>query len=163
MVEARLGASDRARHSVAVGRLMRGIAKALGEDVIAWQVVGLCHDLDFQATANDRTQHGIVAARWLEGRLPPQSLDAIRAHDYRTGLHAESAIADGLKLADALAVAQDEVGDLVWAVLASEAGFAGLDRLALERSYLAELINEHALRLGLSAEALGAIGGDALF
>lgn len=62
LIATHLGVTTRARHSVFVGFLMAKLAEALGEDRILWEVTGLCHDLDFEETADDRSRHGIVTA-----------------------------------------------------------------------------------------------------
>jgi putative nucleotidyltransferase with HDIG domain len=89
-IMARLGSSKRAEHSLFVGHIMKFLAKQLGADLSLWEAAGLYHDLDFSVTANDRRQHGILAANWLANDLPMEALDAIRAHDHRTGIQAHT-------------------------------------------------------------------------
>lgn len=80
-----LGSSKRVEHSIFVGHIMRLLAERLGADVVLWEATGLCHDLDFFSTADDRRQHGIVSAAWLAADLPAAALEAIRSHDHQTG------------------------------------------------------------------------------
>src|SRR5262245_4901364 len=89
-VATHLGSGKRAEHSGFVGYVMRLLAERLGADTSMWEAVGLCHDLDFFDTADDRRQHGILVANWLPKDLPPEALEAIRAHDHRTGIQANT-------------------------------------------------------------------------
>lgn len=109
-VEAHLGTSKRAVHSIFVGSTMKGLAQVVGASAQTWEVVGLCHDLDFFDTVDDRRQHGVLVAEWLAQDLPTEALDAIRSHDHRTGIEANTPLADALKLADALAITDETVG-----------------------------------------------------
>ena len=114
LIDTHLGNSARAVHSQFVGRLMRRLAERTGGDPLLWELVGLCHDLDYEVTAGDWSRHGLVAAEWLANDLPSEGLDAIKAHDHRTGVISSLPISHALKLADALAIAHDHLGpDLV--------------------------------------------------
>jgi predicted hydrolase (HD superfamily) len=144
-----LGEGFRTDHACAVGRIMRRLAKRLGYDQDAWEIVGLCHDLDFFATADDRTQHGLVAERWLDGRLSREALDAIAAHDHRTGRIASTPISDMLKLADALSLLIVHSG----AIALTEATDQARKRLG-ERAYLIEIVRDQSSRYALDTAAL---------
>jgi len=149
-----LGASSRATHSRFVAYLMRRLAEAVGTNTIVWQLTGLCHDLDIDAVADDWSQHGPLAAQWLDGRLPADALDAIRAHDHRAGVPADTPIARALKLADALAVIATELGTApTAAILAADAG-AELTRRFPARPWLSPLVTENAAAIGLPLDAL---------
>lgn len=88
------------------GHVMKHLAQVLDEDIALWEIVGICHDLDFGVTQEDRSRHGILSAHWLGNDLPPQALLGIRSHDHRMGVSSETPSADALKLADTLAVAE---------------------------------------------------------
>ena len=61
---------------------MQALAKKLGEDEEQWGVAGLLHDLDFQETADDPDNHGVLSMKMLEGKdLPQDTLHAIQAHN----------------------------------------------------------------------------------
>ena len=112
LLDARLGDTPKSGHSRAVGEMLRVLAAQCGADPILWALTGFCHDLDYWETQDDRTRHGILTAQWLGDRLPPEALDAIRAHDHRTGVTATSALAQALRLTDILVVrAEKEVSD----------------------------------------------------
>jgi predicted hydrolase (HD superfamily) len=161
-VAARLGSSDRAQHSICVGRVMKVLATRLGADGAIWEATGLCHDLDFFVTADDRRQHGILAASWLAGDLPPDALAAIRAHDHRTGVKADSAIADALKLADALAIAIETVGRYAVVRLLEADDVEKLHSVLANRPYLPRIIVEHSQKLGMPLVELAHICRDTL-
>jgi putative nucleotidyltransferase with HDIG domain len=157
LVAAHLGSSKRAEHSVFVGYVMRSLAERLGADITIWEVVGLLHDLDFFNTADDRRQHGILTANWLANYLPPDALDAIRAHDHRTAIQANTAIADALKLADALAIADEMAGRETIVDLLNVGDKERLRSVLASRSYLAKMIVEYSQRLRLPLSELAII------
>jgi predicted hydrolase (HD superfamily) len=103
-LEQRLGTAPRAAHSRFVGYAMRRVAIELGADATLWELTGLCHDLDFEATRHAPHLHGPMAADWLQGRLPAEALLAIAAHDHRAGMSCDLPICAALKMTDALAV-----------------------------------------------------------
>jgi predicted hydrolase (HD superfamily) len=47
-----------------------------------WGIVGLLHDLDFEETADQPSEHGLRTAAILAARdLPPEAITAIKAHN----------------------------------------------------------------------------------
>ncbi|RWJ04828.1 MAG: HD domain-containing protein [Mesorhizobium sp.] len=150
LLRVHLSNSPRATHSVFVGYVMRCLAQRFGGDPELWEVVGLCHDLDYFGTTDDRSQHGIVVADWLKNDLPPDALDAIKAHDHRTGIHASTVLADALKLADALAIADALLGRKSLAVLRDSDGEKKLRAIIATRPYLSDMIAGISRKHGLS-------------
>jgi len=71
------------KHSLAVEAIMRAVARRLGRDENLWGLTGLLHDLDYEYTQDDPTEHGIVTSQMLEGLLPNEALDAIKSHNYQ--------------------------------------------------------------------------------
>ena len=70
------------KHSLASEAIMRRLAEHFGEDVDAWGIVGLLHDLDLESIDDDMTRHGETTASWLrEKGFPEEALQAIRAHN----------------------------------------------------------------------------------
>lgn len=88
------------KHMLAVEAIMRELAVKLGEDADLWGLTGLLHDLDYELTQEDFSRHGLMAAEMLKGVLPDHALDAIRAHNEKTGYVCDSRLAYGLKAAD---------------------------------------------------------------
>jgi predicted hydrolase (HD superfamily) len=139
----RLGDVPRARHSHVVGFAMQRMAAYLGEDATLWELTGLCHDLDFDATRETPHRHGPLAAEWLEGRPPPEALFAIASHDHRAGLTCGLPICMALKAADALAVIAE---GLAAPVLPTQ---VELGRVFEKRPWLVPLMLENAERLSI--------------
>src|SRR5258707_235124 len=101
LVRRHLGETARATHTHVVACLMRALAAEFTGDAELGEIVALCHGLDYFATADDRAQHGLLTVKWLGDRLPPAAQQAIAAHDHRTGIQADTVLADMLKVADA--------------------------------------------------------------
>ena len=70
------------KHSLAVEAILRDMAKRLGKDEEFWGVVGLLHDLDYEYTRKEPEKHANVSAQILEGLLPEDGVNAIKAHNY---------------------------------------------------------------------------------
>jgi len=68
------------QHALASEAVMRGLAARLGRDQDLWGLAGLLHDLDYSDTKDEPGRHGMASADMLEGRLPKEALQAIRAH-----------------------------------------------------------------------------------
>ena len=60
---------------------MRALAQHFGENEDLWGLTGLLHDLDYPATAENASRHGLDTAEMLTGQLPDEALTAIRAHN----------------------------------------------------------------------------------
>ncbi len=69
------------RHCLATGSIMKALARLKGENEVLWETTGLLHDLDYEETESSPGIHGLKTAERLEGLLPPEHLDAIRAHN----------------------------------------------------------------------------------
>lgn len=154
LVRRHLGDSLRAHHSVLVGRIMRHLAYRFGAGEDLWEAVGLCHDLDFFEVANDWTRHGVLTARRLIGELPEEALNAIAAHDHRTGVIAESPLADMLKVADAAAAIIERLGAEAMRSLPAGNAIGSLSERLGDRAYLAEIIGRYGRKHALPAEEL---------
>ena len=96
-------------HSLRVSAIMCKLAERLGENVGEWEIVGLLHDLDYDQTKNDKSKHGIMTSKILEGKLPKHCLYAIKCHDYRTGFKPKSKLDNALIVADTIAVIIEEL------------------------------------------------------
>jgi len=72
-------------HALETEAVMRGVARKLNQDEELWGLTGLLHDLDFPQTKDRMEEHALVGAKMLEGKLPEQALNAIRAHNEATG------------------------------------------------------------------------------
>lgn len=153
----RLSDHHKIAHSLFVAKLMVELATLLGEDQGLWEIVGICHDFDEEVTRDCRERHGMLTAEWLEGQLPIDALDAIRAHDHRTGFVSETKLADGLKLADTLAISDEIVGREIMLQLSTKEGRHAFEMRTASRPFLMRIINERASRNGISFSQLCSI------
>ncbi len=78
-------------HALETEAVMAAMAEKLGRDAALWGLTGLLHDLDYPDTKSDPARHGLIARELLEGKLPPEALQAIAAHNSEhTGVMPES-------------------------------------------------------------------------
>lgn len=69
------------KHMLAAEACMKGLAAHFGEDQDKWALAGLLHDLDYDQTADDFPNHGLVTAQMLEGQgISEDIIHAIKAH-----------------------------------------------------------------------------------
>jgi hypothetical protein len=155
LVEEQLGDTQRAAHTRFVAYLMRRLAGTHDASAQLWEVVGLCHDLDYFQTKDDPSQHGLLTTQWLAGRLPEDALRAIAAHDHRTGVHDDTLLADMLKLADVVAVIEGRLGRDVVRHLGNGDPYEALRSSLPERGYLVDMLRhlteKHAVPLATLA------------
>jgi putative nucleotidyltransferase with HDIG domain len=71
------------KHSFAVEAILEDMARKLGEDPQLWGLTGLLHDLDYDFTKNDPEKHSLVTIKVLSDLLPPEAINAIKAHNYQ--------------------------------------------------------------------------------
>jgi putative nucleotidyltransferase with HDIG domain len=91
------------RHSLAVESIMRSLAEKFNESVEEWSLAGLLHDVDYEETQKDLSQHSLLAAEWLEKRhFPPSVVNAVKVHNDMHGLAQETSMEKWLVCADAL-------------------------------------------------------------
>ncbi len=91
------------KHMIAVEAIMRGLAKFLSEDEETWSLTGLLHDIDFEKTSVNPSEHGVEAEKLLKGKIDEKVLKAIKAHNYEyTGVKPESKMEKALIAADAI-------------------------------------------------------------
>ncbi|MBS7251309.1 MAG: HDIG domain-containing protein [Candidatus Freyarchaeota archaeon] len=91
------------KHVLAVEAIMRNLAKHLGEDEELWGIVGLIHDLDYQETMNSPGIHATKTVEYLQGLVPPEVINAVKAHNYEyTHVQPQSRLEKGLICSDAV-------------------------------------------------------------
>ena len=161
LVVRHLGDAPRANHSRVVAHVMGRLAEALSEPAELWEVVGLCHDLDFFAVQGDWSRHGPMAVEWLGDRIPPEAQQAIAAHDHRSGIEADTLLADSLKAADAITVIDEKLGRPALRAIAVASPYAALRSQLGRRSYLADMVEHFAQKHGVPFERLVETIGDA--
>src|SRR5262245_17998591 len=150
LVSVYLGETPRAAHSRFVAHIMRPLARLFAADADLWETVGLCHDLDYFRTSDDRTQHGLLTIKWLGDRIPPDARQAIAAHDHRTGIQSETLIADMLKLADVIAVIDQRLGRRLLQDIDQGDPYTALRSHLGDRLYLCDLMQRYANKHAVS-------------
>jgi hypothetical protein len=80
LMESKLANANLRKHVLAVAAVMRGLARRFQEDEDKWELTGLLHDLDYEATLKDPDRHGLVSAEWLVGRVDADVIEAVKAH-----------------------------------------------------------------------------------
>ncbi len=105
--------SSRREHSLLVSRIMVVLSDAHGENVTEWELAGLLHDLDYDATVDERGLHGIKAAEALSGLLDEAVLHAIKSHDHLSGHQPSSLLDHSLRFADAVSTLLTEPDEII--------------------------------------------------
>lgn len=118
------------RHALAAEAVLRALAARLGEDEELWGLAGLLHDLDYPLTADNPAAHGYLGADMLEGKLPPQALHAVRAHNCRADDPDNQPAA---RLDWALRCGETVTGLISAAALVRPAGLEGLRAASLNK------------------------------
>ena len=70
------------KHMLAVGAIMKHIAKKIGEDDELWEIAGILHDIDYEKTKSNIAQHSLISAEMLKGKIPEQAINAIKSHNF---------------------------------------------------------------------------------
>lgn len=116
------------QHALAAEAVMRALAHRLEQDVDQWGLAGLLHDLDYAGTAHTPEKHGLESAATLAGRLPEESLAAIRAHNGEMNGHAPQS-----RLDYALRCGETVTGLVVTAALVRPTGITGMEAKSLKK------------------------------
>ena len=90
-------------HMIAVGAIMKELARYFGEDEEVWELVGLLHDIDYERTKDDPSRHGLVAEEILRSLVSEDILRAIKAHNFEnTGIEPKTRMEKALIASDAI-------------------------------------------------------------
>jgi hypothetical protein len=68
-------------HCLAVGAIMKGLAKEFGEDEERWEIIGILHDLDYEYTKDNPEIHAKKTVEILGDKLSEEEKNAILAHN----------------------------------------------------------------------------------
>jgi len=89
------------KHMLAAEAVMRRLAEELGQDEELWALTGLLHDLDYDRTMDQPEQHGLLGAQILEEKgLPPELVQAVKAHNEVLGVERQTLLDKALYAAD---------------------------------------------------------------
>jgi uncharacterized protein len=70
------------RFALAVEAVMREFAVKLNRDPELWGLTGLLHNVDFEYTAGEPEKRGVLSSQLVEGLLPENGVNAIKANNY---------------------------------------------------------------------------------
>lgn len=71
------------RHNIAVGFIMKALAKKFGQNEEDWELAGMLHDLDWEKTKDDFNNHTKITKEILEKTdLKPEIIHAIYVHNW---------------------------------------------------------------------------------
>ena len=161
LIKQHLGDTPRADHSRFVAYIMKRLAEHFSAPAELWEVVGLCHDLDFIAVAGDWSRHGLLTVEWLGDSIPAEAQNAIAAHDHRTGVQADTLLADMLKTADAIAIIDERLGRSSFQHAASASPYVALRHQLGHRTYLSDILERYCGKHALPFQRIAGIVADA--
>uniref|UniRef100_A0A7C6EAF7 HDIG domain-containing protein n=1 Tax=candidate division WOR-3 bacterium TaxID=2052148 RepID=A0A7C6EAF7_UNCW3 len=82
LMESMVANKNLRKHMIATQACMRRLAQHFGEDEELWGLTGLIHDLDYDQTAQNPAQHGLLAAEMLKTKgVPEKIIYAVKAHN----------------------------------------------------------------------------------
>jgi len=154
LVGQHLGTTARAAHSRIVAYVMRRLAYLFAADADLWEVVGLCHDLDFFHTGDNWSQHGLLTVKWLGDRIPLEAQNAIAAHDHRTGVQSDTLLADLLKIADVITVIDASLGRGPLCEIDRNDALSTLRSRLADRPYLCDMLERYTKKHALSVASV---------
>ncbi|WFU77662.1 HD domain-containing protein [Bradyrhizobium sp. CIAT3101] len=154
LIKQHLGDTPRADHSRFVAHILRMLAPSFSASADFWEVVGLCHDLDYFHTSGNWSQHGLLTVRWLGDSLPAEAQNAIASHDHRAGIQADTTLADMLKAADAIAIIDERLGRSTLCSTDRSKPYEALRRQLGDRSYLSDILERHSEKHRISFDRL---------
>lgn len=116
------------QHALASEAVMRSLARRFEENEDLWGMAGLLHDVDYPMTKDTPERHGVLAVSILEGKLPPDAVYAIQAHNSEcTGVEPKS------RLDFALRAGETVTGLVHAAALMRPTGMEGMQVKSLKK------------------------------
>lgn len=161
------------KHCLAVEAIMRALAQKFGEDQEKWGLTGLLHDIDYEKTKDNPSQHSLVGAKMLEDLgIDKDICQAVKVHNEAHGIPPQTLMEKalfvtdpltGLIVAATLVLPSKKIADLTPENVLNrfkEKAFArGANREIIKKSE--ELLNlklEEFVKIGL--QAMQKIAGD---
>ena len=104
LLDSHMRADNLRKHCLATEAVMRALAERLDEPIDLWGITGLLHDLDYEETAGNPSEHGLKTATMLAGSdLPTEVINAIKAHNAEVlGLERQSKLDFALTCAESI-------------------------------------------------------------
>jgi len=103
LINEKLQDKNLVNHSIAVGAIMKGIAKFLNQDENRWELCGILHDIDYSETKDDPYKHSLIGGEMLkEMGFDDEFVNAVKSHNERHGIPRDSLLAKALYASDPL-------------------------------------------------------------
>lgn len=91
------------KHCLAVEAIMRTLARHFDEDEEKWGLTGLLHDIDYETTKDNPSQHSLVGAKMLEDLgIDKDICQAVKVHNEAHGIPPETLLEKALFVTDPL-------------------------------------------------------------
>ncbi len=101
LVEEKIKSRNLIKHCLAVEAIMRELAEYYGENKEEWGLAGLLHDIDYEETKENMSQHSKVGAEFLKQQgLNEEICQAVLKHNDTHGLQLKTKIEKALFVAD---------------------------------------------------------------
>ena len=82
LMEGYLQGESLRKHCYATEAVMRAMAERLGYDPEVWGIIGLLHDIDYEETKDQPSQHGLKTAEILRSKgVSHEVIEPIKAHN----------------------------------------------------------------------------------
>jgi len=103
MIEEEIDTENLKNHMLAVGKIMKRLARKLDKDEVKWEILGLIHDVDYEKTKNEPERHATKSAEMVEDKVPKDILRAIKSHNHEhTNVEPKNEMEHALIAADAV-------------------------------------------------------------
>ena len=91
------------KHCLAVEAIMRALARHFSEDEEKWGLTGLLHDIDYEKTKDNPSQHSLVGAKMLEDLgIDKDICQAVKVHNEAHGIPPKTLLEKALFVTDPL-------------------------------------------------------------
>jgi len=91
------------KHCLAVEAIMRALARHFNEDEEKWGLSGLLHDIDYEKTKDNPSQHSLIGSQMLEDlRVDKEICQAVKVHNEAHGILPETLMEKALYVIDPL-------------------------------------------------------------
>ncbi len=103
LIKEKLNDINLVNHSIAVGAIMKGVARFLGEDEERWELCGILHDIDYSETKGDPYKHSLLGGDYLKNLgFDDEFVNAVKSHNEIHNIPRETLLAKSLFAADPL-------------------------------------------------------------
>jgi putative nucleotidyltransferase with HDIG domain len=91
------------KHCIAVGAIMKELAKELNEDAERWEIIGILHDIDYEIIEGDMNKHGILGAEILKKHgVDEEICEIVKRHNHTLFGDYEKPVEIALQSADSV-------------------------------------------------------------